>query len=119
MNINDFYTTESKWLKASDLKNKEGRAIKVKLTIDHAEVVEFKDNTKKLAVMFRGKEKGLVLNKTNAQLIAEQHGSDSSGWAHKEISIYPTTTDFGGERVECIRVEQYVPEASDSDGPDF
>lgn len=118
MNVNDFYATESKWLKAGDLK-KDGKAIKVKLTIDHAEVVEFKDNTKKLAVMFKGKAKGLVLNKTNAQLIAEQYGEDSNAWANKEVSIYPTTTDFGGERVECIRVEQFVPEASDSDGPDF
>jgi hypothetical protein len=119
MNVNDFYQTESKWLKASDLKNKDGKPIKVKLTIDHAEVVEFKDNTKKLAVMFKGKEKGLVLNKTNAQLIAEQHGGNSDEWSGLEISIYPTTTDFGGERVECIRVEQYVPEAADAEAPDF
>jgi len=69
-------------------------------------------------VMFDGKEKGLVLNKTNAQLIAEQHGQDLASWKGREISIYPTTTDFGGERVECIRVEQYVPEATD-DGPHF
>lgn len=117
MNVNDFYQTESKWLKAGDLK-KDGKPVKVHLTIDRTEIVEFKDNTKKLAVMFRGKEKGLVLNKTNAQLIAEQHGENSDEWAGREISIYPTTTDFGGERVECIRVEQFVPD-SDSDGPDF
>jgi hypothetical protein len=118
MDINDFYQTESKWLKAGDLK-KDGKPIKVRLTIDHAEVVEFKDNTKKLAVMFRGKEKGLVLNKTNAQLIAEQYGSSSDAWTGKEIAIYPTTTDFGGERVECIRVEQYVPQADPDDAINF
>ena len=118
MNVTDFYATESKWLKAGDLK-KDGKPIKVKLTIDRAEVVEFKDNTKKLAIMFKGKEKGLVLNKTNAQLISEQYGGDSDGWNGKEVSIYPTTTDFGGERVECIRVEQFVPEATDTDAPDF
>jgi hypothetical protein len=115
MKINDFYQTESKWLKASDLKNKDGKPVKVKLTIATTEVVEFKDNTKKLAVMFQGKEKGLVLNKTNAQLIAEQHGDDTSLWRGREISIYPTTTDFGGERVECIRVEQFVPAAELND----
>lgn len=114
MNVNDFYQTESKWLKAGDLNKK-----KVRVTIEKAEVVEFKDGSKKLAVLFRGKEKGLVLNKTNAQLIAEQYGGDLGGWPGKEIAIYPTTTDFGGERVDCIRVEQYIPEASEGDGPEF
>lgn len=114
MNINDFYQTESKWLKASDLK-KDGKPIKIRLTIDRAEIVEFKDNTKKLGVFFTGKEKGLVLNKTNAQLIAEQHGPDSGQWHGKPIVIFPTTTDFGGERVECIRVEQFVPQADPND----
>lgn len=117
MNVIDFYQTESKWLKASDLKNKEGKPIKAKLTISTIELAEFKDGQKKLAVLFQGKEKGLILNKTNAALIAEQHGPNSDGWPGKEVSIYPTTTDFGGERVECIRVEQVVPAASDD--PDF
>lgn len=118
MNINDFYQTEGKWLKASDLK-KDGKPVKAKLIIDRAEVVEFKDNTKKLGVFFVGKEKGLVLNKTNAALIAEQHGQDTGGWKGKEVRIYPTTTDFGGERVECIRVEQHVPELDPNDEVGF
>jgi hypothetical protein len=119
MDINDFYATESKWLKAGDLK-KDGRSIKVELTIDRTEIVEFKDNTKKLGVFFVGKEKGLVLNKTNAALIGEQHGQDTSGWPGQKIKIFATTTDFGGERVECIRVEQFVPEAfQDDDVPNF
>lgn len=114
MNINDFYQTESKWLKASDLK-KDGKPIKASLVIDRCELVEFKDNTKKLGVFFQGKEKGLILNKTNAALIGEQHGNDTVAWKGKSIKIYPTTTDFGGERVECIRVEQFVPDGFDDD----
>lgn len=108
MRVNDFYQTESKWLKAGDLNKR-----KVRVTIEKAEVVEFKDGSKKLALLFKGKEKGLVLNKTNAQLIAEQHGDEIRDWSGKEIAIYPTTTDFGGERVDCIRVEQFVPEAEE------
>lgn len=119
MNINDFYQTESKWLKASDLKDKTGRPVKARVTIDRTEIVEFKDNTKKLGLFFVGKEKGLVLNKTNAQLIAEQYGQDSAQWNGKSISIYATTTDFGGERVECIRVEQHIPEADPNDDIGF
>lgn len=116
MNINDFYQTESKWLKASDLK-RDGRPVKAEVTIDRVELVEFKDNTKKIGIFFQGREKGMVLNKTNAALIAEQHGQDTQQWAGKKIKIYPTTTDFGGERVECLRVEQYVPEVLDDPIP--
>lgn len=115
MNVNDFYATESKWLKAGDLRTADGKPIKAKLQIERTELVEFKDNTKKIGIFFRGKEKGLVLNKTNAALVAEQHGQNTTDWSGKEISIYPTTTDFGGERVECIRVEQAIPEASSAD----
>ena len=118
MNVNDFYQTESKWLKASDLK-KDGKPIKARLTIDRPEVVEFKDNTKKVGIFFVGKEKGLILNKTNASLIAEQYGQDMLDWKGKSISIYPTTTDFGGERVECIRVEQAIPAADPDDDIPF
>lgn len=118
MDINDFYQTESKWLKAGDLK-KDGRPIKAEVIIDRPEVVEFKDGTKKIGLFFSGKEKGLVLNKTNAQLIAEQHGSNMSEWRGKRIKIYATTTDFGGERVECIRVEQFVPETGPNDEVPF
>jgi len=116
MNVNDFYQNESKWLKASDLK-RDGKPVKAEVTIDRPEVVEFKDGTKKIGLFFAGREKGLVLNKTNANLIAEQYGQNMDDWRGKKIKIYPTTTDFGGERVECIRVEQYVPEATTEDVP--
>lgn len=108
MKVNEFYATESQWLKAADLGNK-----KHKLTIASVEIVEFKkDGTRKAALRFVGRNKGLTLNKTNAQLIAKQHGEDMDTWAGKSITIYPTTTDFGGEQVDCIRVEQHIPEAT-------
>jgi hypothetical protein len=117
VNVNDFYATESKWLKAADLAGR-----KHKVVIDAVEIVEFKKDgatTRKVALKFRGKEKGLTLNKTNAQLIGRQHGDDMDRWAGETITIYPTTTDFGGEQVECIRVEQHIPEAADDDEVPF
>ena len=106
INVNDFYQTEGKWLKAADLKDKKHR-----VTIDKVEIVEFKDNTKKAAITFKGREKGMVLNKTNAAIIAKEFGPDTDAWAGKGIVIYPTTTDFGGEQVDCIRVERHIAEA--------
>jgi hypothetical protein len=113
MKVNDFYQTESKWLKAADLQGRKHRVV-----VDAVEVVEFKEktgNSRKVGLTLRGKQKGLLLNKTNAKIIAAQHGDDMDAWVGQTINIYPTTTDFGGEMVECIRVEQVVPEASPDD----
>jgi hypothetical protein len=30
-------------------------------------------------------------------------------WPGTKITIYPTMTDFGGKRVECIRVKDVIP----------
>ena len=70
---------------------------------------------RKVGLRLVGKKMGLMLNKTNAQLIAKQHGDDMESWVGKTITIYPTTTDFGGEQVDCIRVEQVIPEADPDD----
>lgn len=113
MKVSDFYTTESSWLKAGDLGGKKHR-----LKISDIEIVEFKEG-KKVAVRFAGKEKGLVLNKTNAQIISKQYGEDTDGWVGNEVIVYPTTTDFGGEQVDCIRIEQHVPEADPDDDIPF
>jgi hypothetical protein len=60
----------------------------------------------KPVVYFRGKEKGVVLNKTNSNMIATLTGSrDTDDWAGCQIRLYATTTEFGGETVECIRVK--------------
>jgi len=66
---------------------------------------------KKPVVSFRGKSKRLALNKTNSKIIAKLYGNDVEQWAGKWITIYPTTTDFGGETVECIRIRTRVPQA--------
>lgn len=115
MNVTDFYATETKWLKAADLGGR-----KHKVVIDSLEIVEFKKdgaNNKKVGIHFANREKGLMLNKTNAGLISRQYGGDSDNWIGQTITIYPTTTDFGGEMVDCIRVELPVPEAGDEDTP--
>ena len=113
MKVSEYYKTESAWLKAADLGGK-----KVALTIDSVEEVTFKgDERPKLAIKFRGKDKGMVLNKTNAQVIISMHGDDTDSWVGKEIKIFPTTTTFGEDVVDCIRVEQHVEEAFDDDVP--
>ena len=46
----------------------------------------------------------LVLNKTNGFCLYRMFGSDPHSWINKRITIYPTTTKFGRETLDCIRV---------------
>jgi hypothetical protein len=65
--------------------------------------------SKKPIVYFEGKEKGLVLNKTNSKVIAGLYGNDTRQWVGKRIVIYPTTTTMGSDTVDCIRVKNRQP----------
>lgn len=67
--------------------------------------------SKKPMLKFMGKEKKLALNKTNGKTIATLYGTETDNWAGRWITIYPTTTEFGGETVDCIRVRPQVPQA--------
>lgn len=48
--------------------------------------------------------KPLVLNKTNARLIAECCGRSITGWIDKEVVLFQSKARLGRETVECIRV---------------
>lgn len=100
MNIDSAFP--SNYLKASDLGDKSPL-----VTIHRIEVEPIgRDKEIKPVIYFQGKEKGLVLNKTNAKKIAEITGSkDTEDWAGCQIRIYATETEFSGEMVECIRVK--------------
>lgn len=100
MNIDSAFP--SNYLKASDLGDKSPV-----VTIDRIEVEPIgRDKEIKPVIYFQGKEKGLVLNKTNAKKIAELTGSkDTDDWAGCQVRIYATETEFGGETVECIRIK--------------
>lgn len=66
--------------------------------------------SKKPVVWFERTEKALALNKTNAKTIAAMYGNDTETWVGKRITLYPTTTTFGSETVEAIRVRPRIPE---------
>lgn len=65
--------------------------------------------SKKPVLKFVGKEKKFALNITNCRVIAGLFGSfDSKDWLGKSIYLYPTTTTFGPNTVECIRVKNQL-----------
>lgn len=65
---------------------------------------------KKPILYFKGSEKGLGLCITNARTIAGIYGGfDSQLWIGKAITLYPTTTTFGSDTVDCIRIRNTKP----------
>ena len=92
----------SNYLKVTDLQNR-----RIAVTMDHVEFEEVgSDKEEKLVVYFEGKEKGLVLNKTNATMIEEITGTDETDeWPGTKIVLKPAWVDFQGKRVPAIRVD--------------
>ena len=96
----------SKYLSAGDLDD-DGNVV----TIEQVEEVTIKNrdtqrDEKKWLVTFREFDKGLILNVTNGKSISKIHGGESDDWIGEKIILYPTTTSFGGETRECIRVDE-------------
>lgn len=104
-NINDAFP--SKWIRGEDLQGRQVRVI-----IDDVAMETIGDDNKPV-VYFRGKSKGLVLNKTNSNRISDLLGSaDPRTWRGKEIWLHTERTDFQGKRVDAVRVMENAPVAS-------
>jgi len=101
-----------KYLRASDL---EGRTVDIIIARVHIEDVSGDQSESKPVIYFQGKEKGIVLNKTNANTISELYGDETDYWTGKPITIYPTETPFQGRMVPCIRVKIHAPEMAGID----
>ncbi|MEM9194840.1 MAG: hypothetical protein AAGF12_37020 [Myxococcota bacterium] len=68
-----------------------------------------KQKSKKAILTLAELDKPMACNVTNAQTIAGMYGSDTREWVGKRITLYPTTTKFGKDTVECIRVRPSIP----------
>lgn len=92
-----------RFLKADILKGQ-----KVTLTIKDITVEDLiGENNKtdpKVIVLFVQKNLELVFPKTNAECIKRMFGADPHLAIGKRITLFPSTTKFGLETVECIRV---------------
>ena len=93
----------SKWIRAADL---HGRDIPLTIIRFSPEEEVANDGSTKPVIFFHGTEKGLVLNVVNAETIAEIAGEETDLWIGQKIILFPTTTDFKGKRVDCIRIRE-------------
>ena len=109
-NINDAFP--SNYLKASDLGGQQPV-----VTIDRVGFEPVgREKEMKPILYFAGKDKGLVLNKTNAKNIAHLVGSfETNDWPGFRIKLYSANVEFQGETVESIRVKAAPP--ANGNGP--
>jgi hypothetical protein len=92
----------SAFLKAEDLNNRQ-----VSVTIEAAEIEvigQGRDRENKLVLTFRGKEKKLICNKTNANSIAAVYGDDTDAWIGQRITLVSMQVEYQGKMGPAIRV---------------
>ena len=94
----------STYLKAIDL---QGRAVQITM---HSVTMEEIGGDIKPVLFFQDqhgqrKDRGLVLNKTNSNIIAEMYGWETDDWVGKPITLYPARVEFQGKLVDAIRIK--------------
>ena len=92
------------YFKAADLDGKPKEVI-----IKSVAEEDVGDETK-VVLRFKDCDQALVLNKTNGGALAEAYGDDMDGWVGKPVVLKPDKTDFGGKRVDCVRVAVPSPD---------
>ena len=97
MKVSDAFPSE--FLKAADIGQSQ-----VKVLISHVELREMTDGENKPVVFFQNKKKGVVLNVTNANAIAQYYGDDMDMWAGKTIVLFTMMVSFQGRMQPGIRV---------------
>jgi hypothetical protein len=90
-----------KYLRAADIHGKEPI-----VKIDRVAIETLGDESKPV-LYFHGKEKGVVMNKTNWDAVVELTGEDDSdAWQGAKVRLVVRKVDFKGKRVDSIRIEE-------------
>ena len=97
MKLSDVFP--SNYLKADDLQGRD-----VNVTIREYKMEKMGDDNK-LVLYFRGKEKGMVCNRTNADRIAHYYGDDLTQWLGKPVTLGTELVSFQGKTNEALRIK--------------
>lgn len=109
MHIDELFP--SRFLKWTDLKGKN-----VRLTIKGVSIEEF-DDGRKPALAFEGTDKLMTLNKTNALVIADMYGPETTKWPGNQIVVAHEKVLFAGKMTDTIRVHRPRPPDVDYQAP--
>jgi hypothetical protein len=103
----------SRYLKAADLNTEEVKATISRLVVEPIRDVQSGKDEDQPVVHFEEFEKGLILNRTNAESIAALHRSDTDAWVGKRITLYVQRGVHAFNQVwDVIRVRNSVPPAA-------
>jgi glutamine synthetase type III len=94
----------SKYAKAADLRGKNVPVVIERIVPREKLMMQGGKSDQKPVVYLRGKEKGWILNKTNARAIAKVYGPEITAWLGKTVVIMSAEVEARGEMVEAIRV---------------
>lgn len=95
-------------LEAADLNGSE-KIVTIK-SVGFSLVGQEKQN--KGIVTFEEFDRGMVINRTNLKRVIGLYGGDTDIWIGKQITLYPSETDFQGKTVPCLRVRDKAPDAT-------
>lgn len=126
--ISEVYQSNSDFLKAEDIGANFWTA-----TISQVDMKQFDDGSRKLFIMFHELDKGLVLNKTNADTIGDLYGKNTDGWVNQQVMLMTMPVDYQGKKVQAIRLRapaqqqampqrqpgQIQPQARTNPGPGY
>jgi hypothetical protein len=92
----------------------EGTKVKLRpFSLDGKERPAKEKQVDRILVYFRGGQKPLMLNSTNAESIINMFGKKAASWIGKQVVLYPDTCKVARVVVDCIRIRP----ASGRDGP--
>ena len=109
MKMTDLYP--SNYLKSSDLGTRKVRVVVLDVRQESV------GDELKPCMYFANKDKGIVLNKTNALMMEFHFGAETDDWHGKEILLKAEPTTFQGKAMMGIRIEVPVTEVAPAPDP--
>ena len=95
----------SKYIKADDLQGRD-----VNVTISNVEMEKLGDDNKPI-LYFKGKEKGMVCNRTNFDRIAFMYGDETDDWGGKQVTLTTEFVQFQGKTMKALRIKPPVTQS--------
>ena len=102
----------STYLKATDLVDSDHPEPVLQIsdcTMEEMPAFEGKEPETRPVIGFTNSDKRMVLNQTNASMIAFLHGEETDGWQGKMIQLHTPPVAFKGVVNPAIRVKDTVP----------
>lgn len=103
--INDLFP--SRFIKSADIGDTDTVLTISKVAMEDLGYGDGQDT--KPVVYFQEIDKGLVMNKTNAESIGQLYGERIDGWPGKKITLFTTEVSFQGKPMLGIRVRLRPP----------